>query len=419
MGRSNGWRWVIGVGLGCVLLVGAFAIGSYTYKEQTLRRVALWYHKATTEAFGKDMLRFVRHYDLDHREPPCTCPDPATGFCPCEGGANALTPYEDNIASQIKAADLAFDYRPNPAFPQLIRDALGYDTVTSRLPADGPFVEVLHRRPYRTDGSLEDLRLHFRIPPLDMRALAAFQQEAPDALVVILHGLWSNEDHVMGLDYPDLMNRLGERLFDAGLDVLAMNLTTNPEKGAFANLSLQMFGVTLHGLQARATCDAIRVLKDRRPYGRVVVYGISNGGWLVDHLSVLCDQADLYVSDDSTILKKVTIWKNERYATGIKYPLFIQYLRPLIAESSINDYLLHARAPRVHIGHRDYLDGEARPVLATVFEPTTDMSDGLAHRFVYKRHALHIPEFEILMSLLGREAIELKGFSIPEVAALP
>jgi len=414
MTLSRTWRRVIGALAIAMLMVGAFALGGYAYKEQLLRRAAFWYDKATTELAGKDMLRFVRHYDLDHMEPPCSCPDPEANLCSCEGGGqHGVEPYERNIDNQIKAVDVQFDYTPNPDFPRLVHAALGYDTPQPRVFGDGWPVEVLHVRRYRDSGDLEDLRIVFDSPPLELRALAGLRDRKPDTLFVVMHGLWSSENHVMGLDYPDYMDRIGERMFEAGVDVLAMNLTTNPEKGAFANLSLHMLGTTLQGLQSRATCEAIRWLRGRRDYDRVVVYGISNGGWITDHMSVLCDQADLYISDEQTILKKSTIWKNERYATGIKYPIFIQYLEPLFARSSVVDYLLNAKAPRVHIAHHNELDNVVRPVLEGQFPVSRDVSQPASHRFIYKQHPLHAPEFDIIMSILGKQSTPFEGYSVP------
>ena len=413
MNLSRTGRRVIGTLAIVVLLIGAFALGGYAYKEQILRRLAFWYDKATTELVGKDMLRFVRHYDLDHMEPPCSCPSPEANLCSCEGGLHALKPFELDVENQIKAVEVPFDYSPNPDFLRLVHAALGYDTPRPRLRADGSPVEILHSRRYHDGGNLEDLRIGFDSPPLELRALAGLQDRTSDTLFVVMHGLWTTEDHVMGLDYPDYMDRIGERMFEAGFDVLAMNLTTNPEKGAFANLSLQMLGTTLQGLQSRATCEAIHWLRDRRGYSRVVVYGISNGGWITDHMSVLCDQADLYISDEQTILKKSTIWKNERYATGIKYPIFIHYLEPLFARSSVVDYLLNAKAPRVHIAHRSELDDVVRPVLDGQFPVSSDVSQPMSHRFIYKQHPLHAPEFDIIMSILGKQSTLFTGYSVP------
>ncbi|MGE4218167.1 MAG: hypothetical protein AB7G39_01870, partial [Alphaproteobacteria bacterium] len=63
--------------------------------------------------------------------------------------------------------------------------------------------------------------------------------------------------------------------------------------------------------------------------------------------------------------------------------------------------------------HRTELDNTVLPVLERQFPISRDVSQTASHRFIYKQHPLHSPEFDIIMSILGKTSMPFEGYSVP------
>src|SRR3546814_15538677 len=72
---------------------------------------------------------------------------------------------------------------------------------------------------------------------------------------------------------------------------------------------LVLHGIQLYGLWSRFACDVAKAFPDRK----AVVYGLSNGGVIADHVSVLCHASNISLVFVDDILSD---WRTEECRVG-------------------------------------------------------------------------------------------------------
>ena len=286
-------------------------------------------------------------------------------------------------------------------FPDLLEAATGFAT-----PSGVAIQESRYDHPIQ--NSIRELRITFARPALAIRALHLTHDQAAKSVVVVLHGLASTADKVLGFDKPDYMRLLGARLFDAGSDVLAFDMPSDPVIAAAMNSRLTWHGVTVEGLWTRAVCEAIDRLDLRKRYERVVVYGVREGGRVADLASVLCAPVSLVVVDGAVLDRRRAIWRDAQ-RQQLKQPIYFDQLVPIEGSSSIADFLFHSRSPKAYVNDPDEI-AEIEPALASAFERRGLAGSRLA--FVHKQRARTIPDLDQAIRLVRQGMAGFDGFGL-------
>lgn len=299
---------------------------------------------------------------------------------------------------EVEIPDRPPPWLPGDArYPELLSEALGFTAPV--------LLEVIRgeTKAYGT-GMVTEVRARYAYPEVTTRALYAEHTDAREAVVVV-HGLGSSPDKVMGLDHEDYMRRIGQVLFDRGRDVVALDVTTNAAHSTATNARLLFYGTTIHGLATRTLCDMAERLKLRERYDKVAVYGLSNGAYISLYAGVLCEPFSLVIVDDGGKHWRGTLWESpDRLQSDLKYGMFIRYRRPLYEESSIAGPLKHIRSPLAWIAYERDFDA---------WRGALDGVDNEKVRFVFKTRNMHVPETDrLIFPLLAGRADTLDGYTL-------
>ena len=333
-----------------VTLIFCVFVSGFFFHQAGLHREVIYYANRVAalgwpaDALVPDFIRFEQ----------CGCVEYPRA-CPC--GVRGQEPiYEASLWRQFLALDPSFTYRINTDFPRLLKESVGFDNILPTHDDGGPQVAVLTETAYADGrGILSDLRFHYKHPRLVLRGLYARHDRPSPALIIAVHGLGSSEEAVMGLRAEDYMRSIGRSLFEMGYDVLAPSVTSNTIAAGAMNVSLQFLGTQIYGLWSRLICDAGQYLRENRGYERIVVYGLSNGGTITKYATALCDAFDLSIVDDIGINVREGFWNNTLTVESGKWVFAIDHRRPLLAESSVVDWLHFARNDFVLIQRKGYI----------------------------------------------------------------
>lgn len=216
----------------------------------------------------------------------------------------------------------------------------------------------------------------------------------------------------MGLDVPDYMRQVGQRWFDAGFDVLALDATTSLQRGSYINGQL-LDDVHLFGLWGRTVCDLSQHALAEQGHRTVWLDGLSNGGIIANNTAVACDVRFKGVvvhdilDDWRTIAKK-----DPSLHPAQNYSLY--YLRPLLADTSHLDVMLHSRSPIFYTRSEAMFD----KLVPTRHDAYTsrDGMDGVSQvKLLYKRLPHHVAEYELVSDVFAGRTAALWGRSIAPV----
>ena len=298
----------------------------------------------------------------------------------------------------------------------MLKAAIGFDNL---LPSAAAQVETrdIGAIPY-LDGTLTTKRLLYSTPPLELQYRIAKHTARSDTVVIALHGHASSSGKVFGLGAPDCMRAIGQTLFQRGYDVAGIDLTTDPNRSAYLNGQLRLYGNQIYGLWVRSVCNLLNSerLSD---YSRVVLYGLSNGGLIAEHAAALCDGFDLTIVDDIAtdwlrlFKKHPTIHATQNYGLFYLTPIW-SYFGESDFVSASQDRIVYTRTRekwgelltgvewrRVNQLHRGY-DREAKA------------------NFVFKREPHHIAEIDLVADLLsGGDGVEGYHLVAPSTSICP
>lgn len=331
--------------------------------------------------------------------------------CPC-GKRGEKQIYEVSLWKQFLELDPGFTYRLNPDFPALAREAVGFDNILPRHEEGGVEIAPVAKSPFGKDGTISDLRLRYTHPKLALRALLATHDEAAKELVIVLHGISSSEDAVMGLSEEDYLKSVGRTLFEKGYDVLAPSVTSNSIAAGAMNLSLQLLGGQIYGLWSRSVCDAAQHLRQENGYDRIVLYGLSNGGIITKHATALCHEFQLSIVDDVGLNEREGTWNSTARVENLKWSFLSNYRRPLLAESSVVDWLYFANNTFVFIGRKEAIRKKLPRMTHEVFDHAPGFRADSRIHFVEKRTGLHAPEVDLITAILEGDWSRLEGHSL-------
>jgi|GEM_PF-3944036 len=252
----------------------------------------------------------------------------------CLGASSSeKAPYEDTILEQL----------PPPRQPQGAADIsdfsayLGKAVGWERIPSPEIACSPLDGHPETSEcfasyGHLLKARFLFR------------EGEEAKPLVIVLHGHVSAADKVMGLDNEDYMRAVGKVLAEEGFSVAAPDLTHSATTSSRLNGQLMLHGIQIYGLWSKLACDIAGHFEDRK----VAVYGLSNGGVIADHVSVLCDSANIssVFVDDILMDWRSGLYRHPTIHAVQNYALY--YLSPLRYESSYLDFMVNSHVRKIY-----------------------------------------------------------------------
>jgi hypothetical protein len=305
--------------------------------------------------------------------------------------------WEDFVRRPIPRFDDAIE----ADFPNMLKAATGFAS-----PSGVTVQESRYDHPIQ--NSIRELRVGFARPDLKLRALLWTHGKPATSAAVVLHGFASTADKVLGFDKPDYMRFLGGHLYNAGSDVLAFDMPSDPVIAAAMNSRLTWHGVTVEGLWTRAVCEAMDRLDMRKRYERVVVYGVREGGRIADLASVLCEPVSLVVVDGAVLDRRRAIWRDAQLQQ-LKQPIYFDQLVPIEGSSSIADFLFHSRSPKAYVNDPDEI-AEIEPALVSAFERRGLAGSRLA--FVHKHRARTIPDLDQAIRLVRQGLEGYDGFGL-------
>ena len=300
----------------------------------------------------------------------------------------------------------------DPSFPRFLDEALGIANIRAPEAPAAERIQYGDTRSYE-GGSLQEVLIPYAHPAVSVRSLYATHVEPAKDILVILHGLASSAEKVMGLDQADYHREIGKTYFRRGMDVLAFDTTTQGYTGSTLSLHLMFYRTTTHGLATRGACDALSLLKLKTRYRRVILYGLSNGSMLAHYIATLCEGFDMVVADDGVPNWRPGLWSNPaKLSTDLKYPMFVNYRRPLFQESSIGSFYITPKSPLyVVIPKDEYV--KLADELTRDFESASGIDSKARVNFVFKQTDLHVPETkQILDNLFADRYRDLDGVGI-------
>lgn len=341
----------------------------------------------------------------------CLCPV-MDGICPC-GSTSRRLPYEPVLWTQIRALERPAPPALVPDFAARLREAVGYAAMAPR-PED-PAGRAVRAEPY-LDGTATDIHFAYDRPRAAMRAILAQHPTPGRDLVIVLHGMWSSASRVLGLGEPDYLNRVGERLYRRGLDVLAFDLPSNGTLSSWLNMTWQGDGVQLFGLWAHAICRAKTALVARHGYRRVLLYGLSNGARTAEYTAALCPGFDAVVVDDNWIPRNdFALDRPVDQASNLKLLFWVDHLTPGLMGTTIRDFLAAAQSPVFYTIRRHEIDAMTA-ALAAAYAPAGPVSADTRRGILIKRIDDHVPEVDLLDALIDGNWPALEGFSLMRTA---
>ena len=206
--------------------------------------------------------------------------------CPCE--STFRLPVSDHIVwDQLQKLNPEFNRDINAEFPAQLVEATGFEIIAPGR-SHGPARIRTTRSVKFLQGRLEELLLEYDIPQNTVRAVYAHHAKPTRDLIIVTLGSWSTAEHVLGLRPEDYHRQIGRYYFEKGLDVLVFDHGSNSTIEAMQNVATLLQDTQIYGLWARSICDIMDALTLRDTYDRIVLYGLSRGGRVVEYTAAMC-----------------------------------------------------------------------------------------------------------------------------------
>ena len=167
------------------------------------------------------------------------------------------------------------------------REATGFEIIAPGR-SHGPARIRTTRSGKFLQSRLEELLLEYDIPQNTVRAVYAHHAKPTRDLIIVTLGSWSRAEHVLGLRPEDYHRQIGRYYFEKGLDVLVFDHGLNGTIEAMQNVATLLQDTQIYGLWARSICDIMDALTLRDTYDRIVLYGLSRGGRVVEYTAAMC-----------------------------------------------------------------------------------------------------------------------------------
>ncbi len=129
------------------------------------------------------------------------------------------------------------------------------------------------------------------------------------------------------------------------------------------------------------------------------------------YATALCDQFDLSIVDDIGISVRENKWNSARNVESGKWSFLIHHRRPLLAESSIVDWLHFAKNSFVLVNRRNYIE-KLPPMIGEVFDRVPGLQSTGKIRIVQKRTGIHEPELDVITAILKGHWSTLEGYTL-------
>ena len=164
-------------------------------------------------------------------------------------------------------------------------------------------------------------------------------------LVIILHGHQSSANKVLGNENEDYMRKIGVQLMKANYSVVAPDLTSDAYLSSELNSQLNLYGIQLFGLWSRFICDISQHYSEKE----IIIYGLSNGGIIADHVSILCDSNNIkHIFVDDIMTDTYDQFKNHK-SIYKKQNYWLFYFSAFHFESNYLDFILSSSYNKTYI----------------------------------------------------------------------
>lgn len=319
--------------------------------------------------------------------------------------------FEDELAAQLADQTPVSSIAEGPSsFPDSLTRAIGMAAFEL---SNAPEGAVHTTETGRVEGGeLARLQIHFDRPKIHTQAWLWHHPQRARQLVVLLHGHNTTARGALGLEGEDYMRGVGRDFFDWGADVLAFDLSSDGVVSGYINARLSLFGGQIYGLWTAAVCAGTRATAAQGGYEEVVLYGLSNGGFVADIASVLCDGFDRVIVDDILADLPVHVAANTNMLfQHQQYSIY--FLSPFLATLDFRDFLRHSQADKVYTRTRAHFEEHLEQSLLQAFVPSP-LAASSALRIIFKRENEHAPEKALLQAILFDNLADLEGISLQE-----
>lgn len=317
--------------------------------------------------------------------------------------------FEDELADQLNAPG-SITLRPASAadFPERLARAIGLSAFELAAASDGPVRQG--EGAFVGGGQLTPLDVVFSRPAIHTRAWLWRHPEGASRLVVLLHGHNTTALRALGLADDDYMLGIGGDFFGWGADVLAYELSSDGVVSGYINARLNLAGGQLYGLWVTAVCGGSRAIAERGGYDEVVLYGMSNGGFVADMVSVLCDGFDRVIVDD--ILTDLPVHAEANTNKLFQHQQYsIYFLTPFLATLDYRDFLRYGRADKVYTRTKEFFTENLEKDILSHFR-VAPLKSGSSLSIVFKGTAEHSPESKLLHAIVDGKLAALEGVSL-------
>lgn len=247
-------------------------------------------------------------------------------------------PYEESILAKLPPPPPATSVSISSDFGTYLKRAVGWANIPQATIKCSPYRQSVSEC-FAQYGDLLTARFLFRVGA------------ATKPLVIVLHGHVSTANKVMGFEPADYMRAVGRVLSERGYSVAALDLTSNANTSSELNGQLVLHGFQIYGLWSRFVCDVAGYFSGRK----IVVYGLSNGGLVADHVSILCDLPDI---DAVFVDDTLTDWR----ALATRHPSIhavqnyaLHYLAPLHYDASYLNFIVASRYRKIYTRDEAFL----------------------------------------------------------------
>ncbi len=317
--------------------------------------------------------------------------------------------FEDNLATQLT------DEVPKPrqsddttSFQESLSRAIGLSAFELATGTDGAI--HIGEDSEIEGGKLARVIVRFARPEIHTEAWLLRHAKQARQLVVVLHGHNSTARSALGLEGEDYMRGIGRDFFDWGADVLAFELSNDGVVSGYVNARLSLFGGHIYGLWLTSVCGGTKGIISHGRYEEVVLYGMSNGGFVAEIASVLCEDFDRVIIDDIlTDLPAHAAANTNKLFQHQQYSLY--YLTPFLSTLDYLDFLRHSRADKVYTRTKSYFENNLSKTLLAGFT-SAPLAKQAPLQIVFKQEEEHSPEWIILEAILNHKTSNLEGLSL-------
>lgn len=317
--------------------------------------------------------------------------------------------FEDELANQLTTqAPVVRQAQPDLDFAAQLSAAIGMEAFV--LPVPPRQFLTTESTQEMGEGHLLKLAFHFDQPLISSRGWLWRHSTQPEQLVVLLHGHNTTARMALGMDGDDYMRGIGRQLFQDGHDVLAFELSNDGIVSGYINARLALWGGQIYGLWATTVCAGSHAVVEQFGYQRSILYGLSNGGYIADIVSVLCDLFATVIVDDI-----LTDWP--AHANAHTNQLFqhqqyaVYYLTSFLATLDYLDFLRFSRCPKVYTRTASYVDEQLGQSLWQSFS-RGPLGGGEKISLVYKKRSAHEPEWPLIQAIIHQDWQELDGHAL-------